>query len=716
LAVLAPAAIIGVLLVSGANVRRERNQARQQEHRANTATARAEAETRQATAAREQTHQNLYAADMLLAQHALDDGNLGLARRLVEVYRPIQNPADLRGFEWRYLWKQCQGDQLHTLSGHSNGVFAVAFSRDGKVLASGDRAGNVKLWDIATRRPLDALVAGRRVILRVSFSADGQALATADESGWVNVWNLATRQAWLTRQGRNPTGVKLSPTNPWIGFTEGTESRGIPMTNAVAHVVDWITGKEMLPPVTNMDFEAFSPDGKLAYLIGDRPNRAELWDLAAGRRIKTIPNLNVWIFPSPDGRFTAGLPYWQTEVTLVDLAGKTPPTWLRLGSAAVSLAFSPDSTLLACAMSDQTVRAWNVADQREVARLRGHVNEVTGVAFSPDGQLLATSSADHTVMLWPVAWQKNSEIISNVWPPYLLSPDGKTLAGFDRSHGAKKIVVWDTATHQATALSRPGEPLVPECFSPDSQTLVARAEPTPEGFLPLLRWNLKTPAGPPKTTLLPLQNTNAVFGTVSALDAPLYALQQIGNRTITLWNPLNGDAAGQLRKLQLGRPWKLSPDGRKLVTLGSMFQFTLTDLATPDRSASAQLPVGSVRGMAFSLDGEFLAIGCSDHTIRLFDTAHCKEAGVLSGHQQGVEDVAFSPDGRTLASCGVGGVVKLWSWPARREVATLMRGSSDFVFVAFARDNNTLLAADAIGRLHFFRAPTLAETDRELER
>ncbi len=709
--VVAALGFVTLLLISGERLQRERNDAVAQGQKATVAAARADAEAKRANEAKAQTRQNLYAADMMLAQHALDDGNLGLARRLVEAHRPAQNQEDLRGFEWRHLWKQCQGDQLHTLHGHSNGVHSVAFSRDGKLLASGDRAGAVKLWNVATRRPFDTLAAGRRPIVRVSFSADGQALATADESGLINVWDLATRAALWTHQGRNPRGVQLSPTGTWIGFTEGPEGSGIHVTNSAACVVDWVTGREVLR-VAAQDFEGFAPEGERAYLTGARPSRAELWDLATGQRLQTFPGLEAWVFPSPNGRIVAGLPYWRTEITFIDLADHKPPALLRLNSgAALSLAFSPDSKLLAGAVTDQTVRIWDVSSQREVARFRGHVDAVTGVAFSPDGQVLATSSADHTVMFWPMDGQKNTEIISEAWPPYLLSPDGKTLAAFDKHVAAKKIVIWDTATHQATALTKPGEPLVPEFFSADSRTLVARAEPTPEGFLPLLSWDLNAPARPPRTMLLNVQDTNAVFGAASALEAPVYALRQVQNQAITLWNPLTGEALGQLRKQWLGKPWKLSPDGHKLVGFGSMFQFSLTDLATPNKPAFARLPVAAVRGMAFSPDGHILAIACSDHTIRLYDTGTCKEVAFLSGHQQGVEDVAFSPDGRTLASCSVGGVVKLWSWATRREVATLIRGTVDFGFVAFTRDNNTLLAADSSGRVHFFRAPALAEID-----
>ena len=736
LALIAPAAIIAVLIITGADVRRERNNAWQQEQKAIAAATRAEAEAARAEAealraneAKEQTRQNLYAADMLLAQHALDDGNLGLARSLMQAHSPkfgvpassgsgtnrpkAEFQADMRGFEWRLLWKRCQGDQLFTLHGHSNEVHSMDFSRDSQILASGDGAGLVKLWNVAARGPFITFAASSQPIVSISFSMDGNALATADATGLVRVWNLTSREVVWERQGREGQGAQLSPVSTLIGFSTGVSSS---YTNQAAWVVDWTTGKETLRVASGSGFAAFSPDGKLAYIIRSSPTRTELRDLATGQVVKTILKLNGSVVPSPDGKcFVSPFPYYERGQTLiVDLTTEKPPALLGITSVeGEARAFSPDSALLAYGGSDQTVRLWSLATQQELARLLGHVEGVTGVAFSPDGKLLASSSRDHTVMLWTPFWQKHSVIISNAWAPYVLSPDGRSLASCDKRLGATNVLVWDLATHRPTTIAGA---VAPEFFSPDSQTLFVRGPLSPAGVLPLSRWDLKAPTNPPGIALLDLKNTNLLGWTACTPDGHLYAVGQHWSKGISFWNPLTGQAVSwasdDSTEAGIGAPKRFSPDGRRVASRSWADQIWLTDSATPHNRVVTKV-VGS-RELAFSADGKVLAVASEDHGIHLFETSALREIGILSGHQYTVFDVAFAPDGRTLASSDKGGVVKLWCWPARREVATILRDGGDPIYLKFTPDGNTLLGCDATrGLVHLWRAPTLAEIDRQ---
>src|SRR6185295_19103936 len=99
---------IGLQQVNETSLKRERDHARKQESAARTS--------------EQTTRQNLYAADMFLAHRAIEEGNLASARRTLEAHRPKPGEEDLRGFEWRYLWKRCDGQQQYVLRGFSNAI------------------------------------------------------------------------------------------------------------------------------------------------------------------------------------------------------------------------------------------------------------------------------------------------------------------------------------------------------------------------------------------------------------------------------------------------------------------------------------------------------------------------------------------------------------------------------------------------------------------
>src|SRR5262249_38709090 len=129
-----------------------------------------------------------YAADMNYAHAALNEGDTYRAKQLLERHRPkeeseIQNPkpeTDLRGWEWRYLWQQCQGDERSILGYHTNGATTVGILSDGKTVFSAGRDKCVRLWNLETRQPVGVLEHPQDVI-GAAVSPDGKWLATVME-------------------------------------------------------------------------------------------------------------------------------------------------------------------------------------------------------------------------------------------------------------------------------------------------------------------------------------------------------------------------------------------------------------------------------------------------------------------------------------------------------------------------------------------------------
>ncbi|MCC7264641.1 MAG: M6 family metalloprotease domain-containing protein [Candidatus Latescibacteria bacterium] len=237
-------------------------------------------------------------------------------------------------------------------------VRALAFSPQGRWLATGGPDGLVRLWELATRR--EAGFRGRHLdqVEALAFSPDGRWLAAAGADGVVQVWELQTfrRVAALNR----------------------------PVKYSVLCL-------------------AFAPGGEVL-AAGDREGQISLWDVARGELAGALTGhtgaVEAVAF-SPDGHWLAAAGFDQT-VRLWDLAASSAGAVLHQGRVPMrSVAFSADSQLLAAGSGDGMVYLWQVAARRQLDRLETG-SSVKGLAFSPFGERLATGSINGQTWLWQV--------------------------------------------------------------------------------------------------------------------------------------------------------------------------------------------------------------------------------------------------------------------------------------------------------------------------
>ena len=182
---------------SSASRLRNRNATRRQQQRDE-----AQQQRDEVRALNDRLQRTLYAADMNLARHAWEEAAVTRVQELLEQHRPKPGEIDLRGFEWRYLYRLCHQEIL-TLKGHTGNVKEVAFSPDGKRLASTSMDNTVKVWDAQTGQELLSLRSGIRGYMGpVAFSPDGKRLASPGGGG-VKVWDAQTGQELLTLKGAN---------------------------------------------------------------------------------------------------------------------------------------------------------------------------------------------------------------------------------------------------------------------------------------------------------------------------------------------------------------------------------------------------------------------------------------------------------------------------------------------------------------------------------
>ncbi len=324
------------------------------------------------------------------------------------------------------------------LTGDKKRVGAIAFSPNGRILATGSEGGNVQLWDVSTEE-LQAVLPGHRTVADLVFSFDGRTLATLDVSK-VRLWDMATKQLKMTATGKTMIGsLSFAPDNRTLATSSFYESK-VRLWNVDTGQLktDFPHEQECRYCGEGVGDVAFSSDGKTLATSGFR--RAYLWDLPT--------NL--------------------LRATLIDESGDLSGEYSH-GSSIYKISFSPDGQILATASRDGTAKLWNVTNKVLLATLEGHKGRIHRLAFSPSGRTLATGSDDKTVRLWDVATSKLKATLQHrgtVWS-IQFSPNSTLVAtAADNDHSAK---LWDAKTGELLAtLDQASSPLA---FSPDGRTL-----------------------------------------------------------------------------------------------------------------------------------------------------------------------------------------------------------------------------------------------------
>jgi WD40 repeat protein/serine/threonine protein kinase len=413
------------------------------------------------------------------------------------------------------VWKISTGRLLVTLAGHKSQVNSLAFSRDGKRLASSGDDEFIKVWDVMAGSEFLSIRSRAGSVSDVAFSPDATTLASTGEHG-VKIWDAQSGEEALSLWGHagGVSSVAFSPDGALLA--SGGHDRTVRVWD-LANGREIATFKGHLAGVWSV---AFSPDGKrLASGSGD--GAVKVWDATRNPEARVLERALSVSFSSDGLRLATGVT--DKTIRIQDVVGGSHV--LRLDGVAATLAFSPDGRRIAAAASiydtDRAVKVWDTTTGKQLLNLMEAGFEARGVAFSPDNEFLAASGVGENegVRIWDSA---SGQLVHNLraatpltgglaftptgdrlaasigaqvtlWEVgsgrevesfgvgngragvVCISPDGRWLAaGVHEAGQPTTVILWDLETRrQSFSLRGLTEGVTCLAFSPDSQRLVA---------------------------------------------------------------------------------------------------------------------------------------------------------------------------------------------------------------------------------------------------
>ena len=627
-------------------------------------------------------------------------------------------------------------------SHHRAPITALAFSPDGKVLASasggpglmkpvviagtGTGAGVVKLWDMASGEELGRMEEHRDDVNCLAFSPDGTILASGSTDRTIIFWERESGNLIRRFQGhlREVKAVGFSP--------DGTQLVSGSFDNTLRL---WDVGSGECVNVLSghtrgVSDAVFSPDGSKVVSCSSQENTVRVWDAQSGEEIRKFASVQhpSKVAVSPDGQTIIATSATGRKVNLWNAEsgeGREGPAQRQLGLR--SMALDQSGSVLAAGSKDGTVQLWDFNTWESRGSVEGLGASVGAMAMDPSGERLA-AAAGAVIRLWKVG--DDGMVALDEEPRggcelVAYSPDGGRIACASGPH----VKVLDATTGAELRSFRVGEyirGIRGMTFSPDGSKLI---------ILPLygriqvcdlatwdvsgLKWDTKlSPSDTSPSAVSEDLNLIAVWardhsikvfdrvdGGIRAVcsghagrintvvfnpDGTRIASLSSVDRSLRVWDTETGQEIASTEITGLLSHMTFSPDGRRLA--GAGFSLTVWDGESLEELKKIEDEKRHISAFAFSPSGAEIAT-CRGDGIRLWDADSGEEIASLKGFRGSAMDIAFCPTGTRLVTASRDGTTRLWDVGLRNEVSTLYGHRSQVNMYSSAPERGLITAA-----------------------
>lgn len=613
---------------------------------------------------------------------------------------------------------------LKTNLGHSDAINCIAFSPNGKFIASGSNDNTVKLWNAQTGHEIRSFEGHSTWVVSLAISPSSKTLASGCSDGTLKLWNAETgteilkfigHQGWIEGVNFHPDGEMLVSCSSDKTIKLWDVKTGLEIKSFIGHT-DWVNSV------------AFSPDGKFI-VSGGNDKILRLWDILNGKQIRKFEGHTQAIksiaYSSDGNTIISG----SEDETLIVWNAQTGEKVRRIDgykSKVQSVSFSPDGKTILSAYSNGIIKLWDAQTGREMLHIESNSSSMKSIAFSPDGNFIVSGSSSRGIKLWDAQTGievrniksqtygvKNASfsplgkrIISestflntqNLWSfqsgekerfttltdanCFAFSPDEKYLI---KSYNDNTLKIWDFQSGKVIQSFSVEAGMVKRVFFSNNSKLIAivSSKMLSRG---LWRENCRIWDTNTKKVVLSIEGeTRNTVNIAFSPDCKYIVTTHYDN--ISLWDIQTGN---EIRKF-IGHSKKItsiafSPDSKTVVSGSADMSIKLWDIETGQEVRTYSKHLNTVNAVNFSPDGKQI-ISCSDdNSLILWDVQSGKEIRKFSGHSNSINSAVFSPNGKYIISGGMDATIKIWETNTGKLLITLIALNDNKNWIVYTPD------------------------------